>query len=900
MGTLLWLGVLALLIRLWVLVGRLTRRVVDLERRLAREVRPVPQPETDAAAEPSPAAPERPAAASSASPSGIWAPARAERPQDPAAVAGPLVERPRSPAGQGSSPAPTPWMEVLLPWVQANWIYLVSAVSLGLAGIFLVQYGAQQGLLTPGLRILAALLLGGCLVAAGEVIRRRWGDEGGTSTAVLPSTLSAAGIVVLYAAILAARSLYGLIGPETTIAALVAVSAVALVFGWFYGPFLAAAGLTGAAAAPFLVGGSSESPALLFGYFGLLGTAGLAIDAMRRWGWVSVLALALAYVAAATVHAALPGFGGFVALLLWLALAAVAIPRLELWPSHPGPSILEAAAERGRESRRRPIAPTWIAGGSVAASSALILLGSLGVGADGQLLALLSLAALALVLTLWTERAEGLADLALVPAGLFLLFTVLTAAGELPVFAEFRGPAGVAGEGGPPRWTATLLLAAAALVSVAAFRRSFRGRWPAAWAVAAAVFAPVAAAALELSWQPARVIGAWPWALHAMALAALMTAFAGRYAAADAPDRRRAAYAALSALSLVALALFVLLSEAALTVALSALVVVAAGLDRRFRLPEMGWFILAGIAALGWRLTVDPGLPAYLGPAPLAEVLLAFGAALLGLCAARAGLPESRGRVRSALEGAILATSGVFASVLVWRGVQALTPQGDDLTHWSASLLGLIWTALAVAQGHRAHLGGPLAGLRRALALGEAGLAALAFLAALTALNPALVQWERVLGPWPLDTLLLAYGLPAAVFAVLARRAGWIPHRGALTWAAAGFGALWAFLAIRRFWQPELALEAGFIQPELYTYTVALLLAGGLLLYQALARNSAVLRRLALGVIGVAIAKVFLVDAGELTGLLRVFSFLALGLVLAGLAWLNRWAGARQTGAAGP
>jgi uncharacterized membrane protein len=47
-------------------------------------------------------------------------------------------------------------------------------------------------------------------------------------------------------------------------------------------------------------------------------------------------------------------------------------------------------------------------------------------------------------------------------------------------------------------------------------------------------------------------------------------------------------------------------------------------------------------------------------------------------------------------------------------------------------------------------------------------------------------------------------------------------------------------------------------------------------------------------VIGLAIAKVFLVDAGELSGLLRVFSFLALGLALAGLAWLNRWAGARQ------
>jgi uncharacterized membrane protein len=82
----------------------------------------------------------------------------------------------------------------------------------------------------------------------------------------------------------------------------------------------------------------------------------------------------------------------------------------------------------------------------------------------------------------------------------------------------------------------------------------------------------------------------------------------------------------------------------------------------------------------------------------------------------------------------------------------------------------------------------------------------------------------------------------------------------------------------------------GFTQPELYTYTVALLLAGGVLLQQSLARRSAGLRRLAMAVIAVAIAKVFLMDAAGLAGLLRVFSFLALGLVLAGLAWLNRWA----------
>ena len=66
---------------------------------------------------------------------------------------------------------------------------------------------------------------------------------------------------------------------------------------------------------------------------------------------------------------------------------------------------------------------------------------------------------------------------------------------------------------------------------------------------------------------------------------------------------------------------------------------------------------------------------------------------------------------------------------------------------------------------------------------------------------------------------------------------------------------------------------------------------GAGLLYQAIVLRSALLRRIAMAVIAVTIAKVFLIDASGLTGLTRVFSFLGLGLSLAGLAWLNRWAG---------
>jgi|TARA_B110000967_G_scaffold183732_1_gene202618 uncharacterized membrane protein len=82
-------------------------------------------------------------------------------------------------------------------------------------------------------------------------------------------------------------------------------------------------------------------------------------------------------------------------------------------------------------------------------------------------------------------------------------------------------------------------------------------------------------------------------------------------------------------------------------------------------------------------------------------------------------------------------------------------------------------------------------------------------------------------------------------------------------------------------------------QPELYSHTVALLTVGAGLFYQSLARSSVMLRKAGLLVIGLAVAKVFMIDIGSLGGLIRVFSLLFLGLALAALAWLNRWAAGR-------
>ncbi|WP_426032990.1 DUF2339 domain-containing protein [Cypionkella sp. TWP1-2-1b2] len=816
-------------------------------------------------------------------------------PWDRAAAARGVAATPAGPAPVVSQmPAEPSVVSRLADWLKANWVYAVSAASLALAGVFFVQYGIENGLLPPGLRVLAGIGFGLCLIAAGEWLRRRSGDGEDVSTAYLPSVFAGAGLVSVFAAVLSARLMYGLIGPQMAFAGLVATAVLALVLGWFYGPLLIAVGLLGAFAAPFVVAGGAEAAPWLYGYFALIAALGLGVDTLRRWAWVSVLALVLGYAGGWLSMTAGAGALGWVALLLGLAVISIAIPERGLVPRQDGPSVLIA----GIMGKVRPPFPVLLAAGAALASTLGLVLLAGATGAEAML-GLGGLALLTLAYVVWAEKAEGLADLGFVPAVGFWLMLLQIGLAQMPMFGEFLGAADRGPEVAAPM-TITWLVGMAALISGAfAWRSRQEGVLSLLHGAAAALVAPVAVAILALLWVPERVIGAYPWALHVMAVAAGMVGLAVMFA--RGPDRRRPAYATLSALSLIALALFLVTTHTALTLALALLALVAAWLDRRFKLPEMGWFIQVAVAVLGYRLLADPGLD-WAFEAPLRQVVLAFGGVIVALIAALRVLPEERVLPKGVLESAAAGLGAILANVLITRWVLPEGSFGNYDTYWSMSLNALPWLVLMLMQIYRARLGGVLLRLRQAIAVVAGLLAAGALALAVGPFNPLFSYYAEdagalVLGPLVLDTLLLAYGLPGLMLLAAVWKLPGLGRRLRLGFLVVGLAllALYLGLEIRRFWQGDWLGASGVVQGELYSYTLALMLLGAGLLYQAIARRSGLLRRVAMAVIGLTIAKVFLLDAAGLTGLTRVVSFLGLGLCLAGLAWLNRWAGEVST-----
>ncbi|UWR27256.1 DUF2339 domain-containing protein [Sulfitobacter sp. S223] len=828
----------------------------------------------------------------------------------------PLVKSPPVESRQ-----PSPIAQALAdfgPWLQQNWFYAVSAASLALAGIFLVQYGMENGLLPPRARVAAALGFGAALIGVGEYIRRRFGDDVQSASAYLPSVFSGAGIVTLFGAILSARMLYDLIGGGAAMAGMVAVALVAVVLGWMHGPLLVAVGVIGAYGAPVVLGSTSTDASPLFGYFAIVALLGLGVDTIRRWGWISALTLALAYVMG---FAIVLGGGGATAwtgqlYFFVLPLLAILVPARSLTPDHDGPPALLGVLGRltlGAKERgvAWPSFPTLLAFASVAASCFIVL--TMWKPGEAEIwLSVGVMAVLACALIMWSHRAPALQDAALLPLGTLLLSVFAQAENRRVSYRNFTQTFSDNPEAAFP-WVVTVVVVLAACLSVLALWRALRGGpFGVIWAVVAAVYAPAMAIVLEMGWRPAEVIGAYPWALHAAGLAVLMAIFAERLARADGNARLQVSFAVMSALACLAFAFVIVLSAVALTVALAVTVIAAAALDRQWNLPQLGWFIAVGVVTLGYRLVVDPGLN-YAGTGPLPGVLLAYVGTFAAFVASLWLLrPLVRMTAKTMLDSAAWSTAGLTVSILLLRWIEREIGEDFINTHWTLGLNAAIWLGLALAQLQRTDgkSAGLLAKVRWTLAAVFTLFGGGALLGALTEANPLLgpfvlypplgqgPQPEHVFGPIVFNTLAAAYLLPALVLLAGAWRLRRIDHVLRLTLAVTGgaLAAFWAFTAIRHFWQggEQMPLSWGISQPEQYTYTIVLLVAGAALFYQSLARRSALVRKAGLVVIGLAVAKVFVIDVSDLDGLTRVFSLLVLGLALAALAWLNRWAQQRD------
>ena len=771
--------------------------------------------------------------------------------------------------------------------VASQWMVWLGALALGLSAVFLFRHAVDQGWLTPMLRVVLGLVLGGAFLSGGEFTRARPVSAAARiiDPSLIPTLLTGTGLFAIFVSLFAAHALYGLLGPETAFVALGLTAYAALGLSLRHGPFLALTGLIAGFTVPALIDSADPQATPLFLYLFVLSAGCLSVMFWRNWRWFSYLTLA----------------GSLAWPLFWLAGRWTPADQGAL-----GAYALGLAASFALLSRDMPLKspPTpvraWIAA-TVRNTSGLgfTLFGGLivfqAMAADFNAAAFVFIfmyCAFAIALAMWRPSLEGLIVVAALIALAALLVWPQPATVSTPARVEDLGVASLRDAFGPfvmpPEFVvySRALWAIAGLFGLGGFAGLWRARSPEVWAAVSAS-APIVLFAVAY-WR----IGAfdidiaWAWVAAGPGLAALAAATAvGRRSKPPRLDAPLAFYAA-AATTAMALAFACLLREAWLTVAISLQVLALAWIWTRIPVEALRHIAAAVTAVVLVRLLANPFLLDYQGTVfhTFGWVLYGYGIPALSIGAAsRVFARSDRDVVVTLCEAAAIALAALMVSLQLrlWTAGSLREPA------WSLfdTAVQTIWWMLVAALLLRK----PVAQSRPWLGLG--GLVALYLSCAVVFLfqvlsNSPMLSGEPVGGLPLLNLLALAYLAPAALVLSIAGSGRFaVPHEHRSFLGGFGGVLLFVYFSLetrRAFWGSQIVLGPG-TEPsnaEIYAYSAVWIAFALALLATGIWRRSHFLRYASLAVLVVTAAKVFLYDMSDLVGLFRVASFLGLGVTL--------------------
>lgn len=752
----------------------------------------------------------------------------------------------------------------------------IGGAALLFAGFFLIRYSIERGLFTPWMRVISGAIF--AMGLAGGAFFAKAANAAGR----IPAAMMGAAVAVLYGDAFAAGPVYGLIPNAAAFCLMACVSALAFLAARPFGRGMALLGLAGAFLAPAVIPSDNPSSPLLLSYLAI-STSGMLEYFSKSRSPMSACAL---LACAALWSAAWPFLffktpGDLWAFFAWLAFASAAFARFgaaakkggmrgEFAPEKLGPDKFFAIFSAGVPfacffySCLLCACASEIAGTGafmpefLPAIAAGFALAWLSAGVREYALPSLAIPA-ALAALLWHSVDTDSA------AACVLAFSPLAMLSA--VFAARRGSA---------RFAAMLALSLfGAFPSVAfnAIHSNAEGKaWMAAMLAVGAGQALFGAAAFK-SPQSARACGILA---ASSALWLLVASFVSTYT--------------------LNLSLPYFLPAAALFYAVLAGCKNGSG----FGMAAMAFFAasLAEIFTAGniWDVSVlfSPlcSLPAKVSGIGIASVLrfaiLSAAAAAAGAFAASRGSTREGGYAKVskavALAFSLLAASlGICAAFAPFAGADAYPPNAWVCAAWAAVLPA----AFAWSRGRD----------RACETLSAALLCLLSLKTCLFSTLEFLIPGSEAHVPGTLffNIFIPAILAPAAAFAsaaISARgRDGPCPCPGG--WrifgkfmACSSVAALFIFAnAQLRFAFHGCAFSGPMGQAELYGYSMIWLAFGLGMMAAGWAARSKALRCASLLFVTAAVLKVFIFDASNLDGILRVLSFALLGFCLIGIGW---------------
>jgi uncharacterized membrane protein len=762
-----------------------------------------------------------------------------------------------------------------------RWVVWVGGLTLALGGFFMVRYSIEAGLLGPGVRTMLGGAFAAALLAAGEWTRRKESISIIETPVIanIPAILTAAGTAVAFATVYAAYALYGFLAPATAFILLGVVALGTLAAALLHGPALAGLGVAAAFITPILVSSQQPDYWALYIYLAIVTAAALGLARLRLWRWLAVTAIAFALL---WTFPCLPCGTSMIAphafhVVAGYVLAAVLVVCGLMF----GPSAEEGVIEP-------------ISSGSLTAylfGATLIVVASSH--ADAAMIVFAILIAATWLAAWRAPAATGAIGAAAVLV--FLVFAEWAVRGNPDMLVLPGGPLPGIGPAATDASVSSHLVSAAIFAAgfgAAGFfaqGRSVSAIIPVVWA-SAAVFTPLALL-IALYARIAHLDRSIPFAILAVLLAAAYGA------ATEILSRREprpglaisTALFATGTLGALALALTFALEKGWLTIALALMSMGTAWIAMQRPIPFLRTLcaILAGIVVI--RIGYEPRIVGdAVGRTPIFNWLL-WGYGIPAAAFWIAGILLRR-RGDDAPLRAVEAAAILFTVLLAFMEIRHAV-NGGNVYRNTAGLTEValqVSVALAMAIGLERLLvrsGSIVHNFSAILLTLFAGLAALFGLLLLE--NP--IFSPTYVGGVFINLLLLGYALPALLalllsYAVAGRRPA--AYGNSIAAGALILALSYVTFEVRRFYQGAVLNGAAPSGAEQYTYSIAWLAFGVVLLGIGIAVNSERARLASAVVIALTVLKAFLVDMSTLTGAYRALSFMCLGLVLVAIGWL--------------
>lgn len=746
----------------------------------------------------------------------------------------------------------------------------MGGIALALAGFYLVKYSIETGLLTENIRVILGGLFGFGLLFAGKTVRQHPAISDGTRIA---QALSGAGLAVLYGTLFAATSLYHIIPSWLGFLGMTIVTAGALLLSLLCGAPIAALGLIGGFATPMIMHGEPNAP-LLFGYLLIVFGGLMAVIRRQGWWWLSLPAVLISFIWVGVwlLDSFVPGDG------IWLALFLMGITA----------TVVMADAETEDEDLNLSL--SWLRYGAFGGSCLLMGAVTWTSHFDNLEWGMFGLFALATYVLAWAhERMYSAMPWIAMGANAVMLL-----AWNQPDPASF----------------ALVFVAFGLLHAGGSYLLMKRSDDPLPWASLCAVTTPLYYLIAYYKLDPALVMSrgaadTWfsiheIWCALALGISLLFIAAIQDLFVTRRDVKVRQQVQAVFTCTIVALlssGLAIALDHSYWSFVIAAEILTVSWLQARVDMPFLRTIGSLLLAVFGLLMLPDAlGLVyAIFGESMRnslrsAELAVSFSTLSFRFVVPALMMMAASWFLRQRQDDELVETleyvSATLLAITGYKIVSMAFGNNSEFVFAAQSYVTLIWGVMALAsfQAYRIFN-------RHSL---ETFAYVLAFLTAARLVGYALLLenplWaHQAVGTWyGVNYLLTGYGMPVLLAIgykneMLNRSE---PEQARLaTLAALVLSFVFVSMNVRQFYHGTYLDGWLTGSAEIYTYSAAWLVLGIGLLLAGVIRQNGMMRVASLPIMLLTVGKVFLYDASELTGLLRVFSFFGLGLCLLGLSW---------------